>query len=88
MAETYINAQRQARLYAQDFLAANPRQQAAIVSHGGVRVRLDRAGNEDVQRVCTACAHDIPGSCAASTRDEYGYLTWPAEPCYTPKEAA
>lgn len=88
MSETYINQQRQARLYAQDFLVANPRQQVAIVSHGGIRVRLDRSGNESVDRVCTGCRHDIPGSCAASSRDEAGYLTWPEEPCYRAKEAA
>ena len=79
MAETYINAQRQARLYAQDFLAANPKQQAAIVSHGGVRVRLDRAGDEQVQRVCTGCAHDIREGCAAQ---------FPPEPCFTARAAA
>jgi hypothetical protein len=88
MAETYINEHRQARLYAQDFLAANPHQQVAIVSHGGIRVRLDRSGNESVDRVCTGCKHDIPGSCAASEWGEDGYLGWPEEPCYQAKEAA
>ena len=88
MAEAYINAQRQARLYAQDFMAASPAADMVTVSHGGVRVTLDRSGNESVDRVCTGCAHDIPGSCAASTRDEAGYLKWPEEPCYSAKGAA
>ena len=88
MSETYINAQRQARLYAQDFLTANPQTHMAVIAHGGIRITLDRSGNEYVERVCTGCAHDIPGSCAASTRDEAGYLKWPEEPCYQAKEAA
>lgn len=88
MAEAYINEQRQARQFAQDFLAANPKTQLAIVSHGGIRLTLDRAGYEHAARVCTDCRHDIPGSCAASTRDQAGYLKWPEEPCYQPKEAA
>lgn len=41
MAEDYLNAQRQARLYAQDFLAANPT--CNRVSVGGLY--LDRSGN-------------------------------------------
>lgn len=88
MSETYINAQRQARLYAQDFLAANPRADRVSVTHGGIRLTLDKCGNESTDRACTGCAHDIPGSCAASTRDEAGYLKWPEEPCYQAKEAA
>lgn len=88
MSEAYINEHRQARLFAEDFLAANPRTDRVSISHGGVRVTLDRSGNEHVDRVCTGCAHDIPGSCAASTRDEAGYLEWPEEPCYQAKEAA
>lgn len=88
MAEAYINEHRQARLFAEDFLAANPRTDRVSISHGGVRVTLDRSGNEHVDRVCTGCTHDIPGSCAASTRDESGYLKWPEEPCYQAKEAA
>lgn len=88
MAEAYINEHRQARLYAQDFLAANPQTQMAVVAHGGVRLTLDRSGVEHVDRVCTGCVNDIPGSCAALTRDEAGYLKWPDEPCYQAKEAA
>lgn len=88
MAEDYTNAQRQARLYAQDFMAANPRTDRVSISHGGVRVTLDRSGNEHVDRVCTGCAHDIPGSCAASTLGEDGYMHFPEEPCYQAKEAA
>lgn len=88
MAETYINAQRQAHLYAQDFLAANPRADRVSVSHCGIRLSLDKAGVESVDRVCTGCTHDIPGSCAASKHDESGYLKWPEEPCYQAKEAA
>lgn len=88
MAEAYINEHRQARLFAEDFLAANPKTHMAIVAHGGVRLTLDRSGVERVDRVCTGCAYDIPGSCAASTRDDAGYLKWPEEPCYQPKEAA
>lgn len=88
MAEAYINEHRQARLFAVDFLAANPQAHMAVIAHGGVRVTLDRSGNESVDRVCTGCANDIPGSCAASTRDEAGYLKWPEEPCYQAKEAA
>lgn len=88
MAEAYINERRQARLYAQDFLAASPCADRVSVSCGGIRLTLDKSGCESVDRVCTGCAHDIPGSCAASTRDEAGYLKWPEEPCYTAKEAA
>lgn len=88
MSESYIDDRRRARQIAEDFLAANPTQQAVIVSHGGIAVHLDRAGCERVNRVCTGCAHDIPGSCAAITRDEAGYLTLPKEPCYTAKGAA
>lgn len=88
MAEAYINEHRQARLFAEDFLAANPKTNMAVIAHAGVRLTLDRSGNEHVDRVCTGCAHDIPGSCAASTRDEAGYLKWPEEPCYQAKEAA
>ena len=88
MAEAYINEQRQARLYAQDFLAANPRADRVSVSGGGIRLSLDRSGVEHTDRVCIGCAHDIPGSCAASTRDDYGYLTWPEEPCYRAKVGA
>lgn len=79
MAETYINEQRQARLYAQDFLAANPTQHRVTIDHGGVRLTLDRAGSESVNRSCQGCANDIPGSCAAQ---------FPEEPCYQAKEAA
>jgi hypothetical protein len=88
MAEAYINEHRQARQFAQDFLAANPDTHMTVVTHGGVRLTLDRSGNESVDRVCTGCAHDIPGSCAASERNEDGYLRWPEEPCYQAKEAA
>ena len=41
MAETYINEHRQARLYAQDFMAANPN--CSRVGVGGLY--LDRSGN-------------------------------------------
>ncbi len=88
MAEAYINEHRQARLFAEDFLAANPNANSVSVALGGIRLSLDKAGVEHVDRVCTGCAHDIPGSCAASTRDEAGYLKWPDEPCYQAKEAA
>jgi hypothetical protein len=60
----------------------------AIVAHGGVRLTLDRSGNESVDRVCTGCAHDIPGNCAASALGEDGYMHFPEEPCYQAKEAA
>lgn len=88
MAEAYINEQRQARQFAQDFLAANPKTQLAIVSHGGIRLTLDRAGHEHAARVCTDCRNDIPGDCAARTVGDDGYMHWPDEPCYQPKEAA
>lgn len=88
MAEAYINEHRQARLFAEDFLAANPKAHAATITHAGIRLTLDASGRERVDRVCTDCANDIPGSCAASTRDEAGYLKWPEEPCYQAKEAA
>lgn len=88
MAEAYINEHRLARQYAQDFLAASPKAQMASVSHGGIRVTLDRAGVENVQRVCIGCRNDIPGSCAASTRGDDGYLHFPEEPCYQAKAAA
>lgn len=88
MADTYINEQRQARQFAQDFLAANPDTQIAVVSHGGIRLTLDRSGSECVERVCTGCQHDIPGSCAASALGEDGYRHFPEEPCYQAKEAA
>jgi hypothetical protein len=88
MAEAYINEQRQARLFAADFLAANPQCHIAVVAHAGVRVTLDRCGNESVDRVCTDCAHDIPGNCAASVLGGDGYMHFPEEPCYQAKEAA
>jgi len=53
MAEAYINEQRLARQYAQDFLAATSGTQQVSVSQGGVRVTMDRAGREIVDRVCT-----------------------------------
>lgn len=79
MAETYINAQRQARLYAQDFLAANPAQHRVTIHHGGVRLALDQSGGEGVDRSCLGCANDIPGSCAGK---------FPPEPCFTARAAA
>jgi hypothetical protein len=88
MAEAYINEQRHARQFAQDFLAANPEAHMAVIAHGGIRLTLDRSGNEHAERVCTGCKHDIPGSCAASEWNEDGYLGWPEEPCYQAKEAA
>lgn len=88
MAEAYINEQRQARLFAEDFLAANPDTHMAVVTHGGIRLTLDRAGSEQVDRVCTDCAHDIPGNCAASAMGEDGYMHFPEEPCYQAKEAS
>jgi hypothetical protein len=88
VADTYINEHHQARQFAQDFLAANPDTHIAVVSHGGIRLTLDRSGSEHAERVCTDCQHDIPGSCAASEWGEDGYLGWPDEPCYQAKEAA
>jgi len=88
MAEAYINEQRQARQFAQEFLAANPQTFKAVITHAGLRLTLDRAGSEQVDRVCTDCKHDIPGSCAASKWGDDGYLGWPEEPCYQAKEAA
>jgi hypothetical protein len=88
MAEAYINEHRQARLFAEDFLAANPQTHVAIISHGGIRLRLDRTGSEQVDRVCTDCKHDIPGNCAASSMGDDGYMHFPEEPCYQAKEAA
>ena len=88
MAEAYINEQRQARLFAEDFLAANPDTHMAVVTHGGIRLTLDRAGSEHVDRVCTDCAHDIPGNCGASTLGDDGYMHFPEEPCYQAKGAA
>lgn len=87
MSETYINQQRQARLYAQDFLAANPDTHVAVVTHGGIRLTLDRAGYEHAARVCTGCAHDIPGNCAASAMGEDGYMHFPEEPCFQHEDA-
>lgn len=88
MSEAYINEQRQARLYAQDFLAANPRADRVSVSSGGIRLSLDRSGVEHTERVCIGCAHDIPGYCAAATRGEDGDIRAPEEPCYRAKETA
>lgn len=88
MAEAYINEHRQARLFAEDFLAANPKQHTAIVTHAGLRLMLDQSGFERVDRVCTDCTHDIPGNCAASALGEDGYMYFPEEPCYRAKEAA
>lgn len=88
MAEDYINAQRQARAIAQDFLAANPRADQVSVSHGGVRLTIDKNGREHADRVCTGCAHDLPGNCAAATRDSHGYVRFPEEPCFQSLEAA
>lgn len=88
MAEAYINEHRQARQFAQDFLAANPGTRMTVVTHGGVRLTLDRSGNESVDRVCTGCAHDILGNRAASSLGDDGYMHFPEEPCYQAKEAA
>ena len=88
MAEAYLNEQRQARQFAQDFLAANPDVHVAVVAHGGIRLTLDRSGSVYAQRVCTDCRHDIPADCAARAVGEDGYLNWPEEPCYQPKEGA
>ncbi|MDP3124572.1 MAG: hypothetical protein Q8M84_02965 [Thiobacillus sp.] len=88
MAEAYINEHRQARQFAQDFLAANPKQHMAIITHAGLRLTLDQSGFERVDRVCTDCKNDIPGNCAASSLGEDGYMHFPEEPCYQAKEAA
>lgn len=83
--ENEINA---ARILAKDMLAANPGKAMATAEHGGIRVHLYRNASEHVVRICTDCRHDIPGSCAAATRDDHGYLVFPEEPCYQAKEAA
>jgi hypothetical protein len=84
----YENAIRAARLFAKDVLVANPELNTATVTHAGIRLTIDAAGVEQVDRVCTDCKHDIPGDCAASTLGEDGYLHFPEEPCYQAKEAA
>lgn len=49
MAEEFIEARRQARLFAADFLAANQDKNLAIVEHGGIRLSLSRSGFEYVR---------------------------------------
>lgn len=49
MSDPHIEASRQARLIAADFLAANPGCSAVSVAHRGAHIRMDRAGHTRVE---------------------------------------